>query len=302
MSVKNLRVVSALVGALLVTACATLNIDLPAVTDAPTGERLPGKIIWRDLLTHDPEGSQRFYEGLFGWEFERVGSAAGLGSDSTYTLIRHNGKLIGGMIDTIALNNRNDISQWVVSMSVEDIDAGVAKITAAGGKVMTPPTDLQRRGRLAVVRDAEGAMLGLLQTRDGDPADREPEADGFLWDELWTTDVDNAAAFYEDIAGLEAATFDVDANQESGATYRLLKAGDTPRVGIMPNPLEGLDPVWVSYLRVESPASVTARVAKFGGRVIVEARPRPLGGEVAFIAGPSGAGIALQTWPLEQNN
>jgi len=302
MSVKKLTVWSGIVGALLITACATLNIDLPSVTDTPTGERLPGKVIWRDLLTHDPEGSQRFYEGLFGWEFESVGSAAGLSSNATYTLIRHNGNLIGGMIDTIALNNRSDISQWIVLMSVDDIDTAAAKFAAGGGQVITPPTDLQRRGSLAVVRDAEGAALGLLQTRDGDPADREPEVDGFLWDELWTTDVDNATAFYEDVAGLEAATFDVDANQESGATYRLLNAGDKPRVGIMPNPLEDLDPVWVSYLRVESPASVTAKVAKFGGRVIVEARPRPLGGEVAFIAGPSGAGIALQTWPLAQRN
>ncbi len=299
---KKLGIVTGFVGAMLLAACATTNIDLPSVTDTPTGERLPGKIIWRDLLSHDPQGSQKFYKELFGWQFESISTAAGLGSNTTYTLIRHNGNLIGGMIDTIALNNRNDISQWVVLMSVEDIDAGVAKITAAGGEVMTPPTDLQRRGRLAVVRDAEGAMLGLLQTRDGDPADREPEVDGFLWDELWTTDVGNATAFYEDVAGLEAATIDVDANQESGATYRLLNAGDKPRVGIMPNPLEGLDPVWVSYLRVESPASITAKVAKLGGRVIVEARPRPLGGEVAFIAGPSGAGIALQTWPLEQRN
>jgi len=259
---KKLPIWSGIVGALLVTACATLNIDLPAVTDTPTGERLPGKVIWRDLLTHDPEGSQRFYEGLFGWEFESVGSAVGLGN----------------------------------------IDTAAAKFAAGGGQVITPPTDLQRRGSLAVVRDAEGAALGLLQTRDGDPADREPEVDGFLWDELWTTDVDSATAFYEDVAGLEAATFDVDENQESGATYRLLSAGDKPRVGIMPNPLEDLGPVWVSYLRVESPASITARVAKLGGRVIVEARPRPLGGEVAFIAGPSGAGIALQTWPLEQRN
>jgi hypothetical protein len=53
---------------------------------------------------------------------------------------------------------------------------------------------------------------------------------------------------------------------------------------------------------VESPAAITAQAAEFGGRVIVEARPRPLGGEVAFIAGPSGAGIALQTWPLEKKD
>jgi hypothetical protein len=60
--------------------------------------------------------------------------------------------------------------------------------------------------------------------------------------------------------------------------------------------------VWVSYLRVESPAAITARVAELGGRVIIEAGPRAIGGEVAFVAGPSGAGIALQTWPCVQQN
>ena len=302
MPAKKIRTVSGFVGALLITACATVNIDLPAVTDATTGDRLPGKIIWRDLLTHDPEASQRFYAGLFGWEFESIGSASGFGSDSVYTLIRHNGKLIGGMIDTVALNGRNDISQWVVLMSVDDVDAAVAKFSAAGGEVVTAPTDLRRRGKIAVVGDAEGALLGLLQTRDGDPADRRPEIGEFLWDELWTSDVDSATAFYEDVAGLEAADWDVDENQEDGASYRLLKAGDTPRVGILPNPLEGLKPVWVSYIRVKSPDSITARVSELGGRIIVEAQDRPLGGEVAFIAGPSGAGIALQTWPLETKN
>ena len=299
---KKLRVVSGFVGAMLVAACATINIDLPAVTDTPTDEKQPGKVIWHDLLTHDPMGSQRFYEVLFGWEFESIGTRAGLSSDSAYRLIRHNGRLIGGMIDTVALNNRSDISQWVVLMSVDDIDAAAAKFATNGGEVITPPTDLQRRGRLAVVRDVEGALLGLLQTRDGDPADRQPDIGGFLWDELWTTDVDKATAFYGDITGLEAGVLDIDEDQESGANYRLLKSGDSPRVGIMPNPLPDLGPVWVSYLRVASPAAITAKVAELGGRVIVEAHPRPLGGEVAFVAGPSGAGIALQTWPLESKN
>jgi uncharacterized protein len=297
---KKLRFVGGIVGALLVTACATINIDLPAVTDTPSGEKLPGKIIWRDLLTHDGNASQEFYETLFAWEFESIGSDAGLASNSAYKLIRHEGRLIGGMIDTVALNKRSDISQWVVSMSVANIDEAVARFSAAGGEVLTPPKDLQRRGRVAVVRDAEGALLTLLQTRDGDPADHAPEVGGFLWEELWTTDVDSATAFYESVAGLKAASWDTDENQESGASYRLLKDGDNPRVGIMPNPLEGLKPVWVSYLRVQSPASITAQVEGLGGRIIVEARPRALGGEVAFIAGPSGAGIALQTWPLEQ--
>lgn len=285
-----------------VAACATVNIDLPAVTDSSTGDRLPGKVIWRDLLTNDPVASQKFYGALFDWTFESVGTAVGLSSDTTYTLIRHNGRLIGGMIDTVALSNRSDISQWIVSMSVTDIDAAVAAFTAGGGAVKTPPTDFHRRGKMAVVRDAEGALLALLQTRDGDPADYEPEVNGFLWDELWTTDVERATTFYADVADLEAATLDIDGMPDSGTSYRLLKDGDKPRVGIMLNPLEGLDPVWVSYLRVESPASITARVVALGGSIIVAAQPRVIGGEVAFIAGPSGAGIALQTWPLDKSD
>ncbi len=285
-----------------VAACATVNIDLPSVTDTSTGERLPGKVIWRELLTNDPLASQKFYGELFDWKFESVGGAAGLSSETSYTLIRHNGRLIGGMIDTLALNNRADISQWVVSMSVTDIEAAVAAFKAGGGEVMTPPTDLQRRGKVAVVRDAQGALLALLQTTDGDPLDHEPEIDGFLWDELWTTDVERATTFYEEVAGLKAATLDTDGNPDTEGGYRLLKDGDKPRVGIMLNPLEGLDPVWVSYIRVKSPAAITARVAELGGSIIVAAQPRPLGGEVAFIAGPSGAGIALQTWPLDRQD
>ena len=287
---------------LSVAACASMNINLPSVTDSPTGERLPGKVIWRDLLTNDPAASQKFYGELFGWEFESVGTASNLKSNSSYTLIRHNGQLIGGMIDTLALNNRDDISQWVVLMSVDDIDASVDAVTAYGGKIIAPPTDLQSRGQLAVIRDAEGALIGLLETKDGDPRDSEPEVDGFLWDELWTSDVESADAFYTNVSGLSRDTVDIDGRQDTAPNYSLLKAGDKPRVGIMPNPLEGLDPVWVSYIRVEDPAAITARVAELGGRVIVEAGPRPIGGEVAFVAGPSGAGIALQTWPIEKNN
>ena len=110
-------------GVLITAACATMNINFPSVTETPTGERLPGKIIWRDLLTNDPAASQRFYGELFGWTFEN------LDDNSAYTLIRHNGHMIGGMIDTVALNNRNDISQWVVLMSVEDVDASIARVT-----------------------------------------------------------------------------------------------------------------------------------------------------------------------------
>jgi predicted enzyme related to lactoylglutathione lyase len=82
--------------------------------------------------------------------------------------------------------------------------------------------------------------------------------------------------------------------------YRVLRQGDTPRAGLMLNPFEGVQPVWVNYIRVEDPAAITARVESLGGRILVDAQPRDIGGTVAFVAGPSGAGIAVQTWPLTE--
>ena len=284
---------------LVLVACATTNINLPSITESPTGERLPGKIIWHDLLTNDPAASKRFYGELFGWQFESVGGFAGMDSDTAYTLIRHNDRLIGGMIDTVALNNRTDISQWVVVMSVEDVDAAAQSFTANGGTVLTPPRDLQRRGRIAVVQDQAGALLALLETKDGDPVDRQPELGDFLWNELWTVDVDGAAKFYSEAGGFEAVAWDTDGSEKSPANYHILRRGDLPRAGILSNPFADVDPVWVSYIRVENPAAITARVEALGGEILIEAQPRALGGEVAFIAGPSQAGIALQTWPLK---
>ena len=273
-------------GVTLVVACAVTRLDLPPVTAAPTNQQLAGKIIWHDLLTHTPRESMRFYGELFGWEFDT--------SDDDYILIRHNGRPIGGMIDTKALNGRDDISQWVAVMSVGDVDAAAEYYAGAGGSVLTPPTELRRRGRLAVVVDTEGAPLALLQAKAGDPVDREPEVGDFLWDELWSHELAAASQFYAGLAGYDVEA--VSTRNDGNDDYRILSGPDGPRAGIMAHPLEGLEPVWVSYLRVDDPSRITARVDALGGRVLVETKARA-GGQAAMVAGPSGAGIALQTWP-----
>jgi len=281
---------------MLVASCATFSPDLPAITDSPTGARHAGKIVWHDLLTNTPEESRKFYGELFGWEFETPGIDLGFGGESSYMLIRHNGDLIGGMIDANALKKKNNISQWMTMMSVDDIDAASSSIAGTGGKVLTPPTELKSRGKLAIVEDPTGAIFALIETKEGDPADREPTHNNFFWDELWTSDVEQASDFYHHVVGYEREDQPI---ESSGSAYHVLKTDDKPRAGIMSNPFEGERPVWVNYIRVENPETITARVESLGGQILVDTQPRDIGGKVAFIAGPSGAGIALQTWPLE---
>jgi predicted enzyme related to lactoylglutathione lyase len=180
----------------------------------------------------------------------------------------------------------------VVLLSVADADAAVAAVREGGGKVLTPPTSFVDRGRLALIEDSQGAKIALLETRDGDPPDQAATVGGFLWDELWTGDVEQATRFYQQLATYQAG----DRQVSEGKNYRYLSAGGKPRVGILPNPIEGLAPVWVTYVRVADPAAITARVEALGGAVLAAAEPRDLGGSVALITDPSGAGIAIQSW------
>ena len=150
---------------------------------------------------------------------------------------------------------------------------------------------------MAIVVDPQGALLALVQTAEGDPEWQEPGYGDFLWDELWTTDLAGATEFYTNMTGLEEN--DVELTEER--TYRVLNRDGQPTLGMMNHPFDEKRPVWVTYIRVEDPAAITARVEELGGTVYLEAQDRPLGGQVALIADPSGAGIALQTWPFESD-
>jgi predicted enzyme related to lactoylglutathione lyase len=295
-----LRILTAVFIVLILFSCSSMTINMPAVTDEPGGQRLPGKIVWHELITDTPDESRRFYEELFGWKFEDLGINLGFTRTVNYTLIRHQGKLIGGLIDQNLLATKADISQWMVLLSVEDVDAATRHVESSGGTVFNPPTDLAERGRMSIVSDPQGAMLALLETRGGDPADvAEVAAGGFLWNELWTDDTGAATEFYQGLAEYEYTDRELDLEGGS-TTYRVLSVGETPRAGMITNPVEGLIPVWVTYIRATDDAaldSIVAKVENLGGSLLLAPQDRAIGGRVALIADPSGAGIAIQTWP-----
>lgn len=282
--------------ALVLAGCAAVTVDLPSITDSATNNHEQGRVVWRDLLTTTPEETKAFYGELFGWTFEAPGINVGFGSGGSYLLIRSEGRLIGGLVDARSIEAEDNVSQWVSFLSVDDVDSAVAQAMAGGGEVITPSTELASRGTVAVLRDPDGALFAIVHARDGDPVFATPQHNQFLWEELWTDDVERASPFYKAIFGFEQEKFPVEGGDR---VYHVLSTSGQPRAGILTNPFEGEKPVWVNYLRVADPAAITARVETLGGRIIVDSQPRPIGGKVALIAGPSGAGIALQTWPLD---
>ena len=85
--------------------------------------------------------------------------------------------------------------------------------------------------------------------------------------------------------------------------YVVMQTQQQKRGGIRANPFKGLPPIWVNYLQIPDDAEldrILAKVESLGGEILVPAASLPSGGTVAMIAGPSGAGIALQTWKNEE--
>ncbi|WP_096086694.1 VOC family protein [Agaribacterium haliotis] len=275
-------------------SCQNQHYNLPALSEEKNQLKLPGKIVWHDLLTESPEKTQHFYEQLLGWQFEPVSLELG-NSELPYTLIRNKGRLIGGMIDQRKIRAKVDISQWFTLMSVTDIKSAVATVKSMGGRTHGNIVELGERGKIVVIEDKQGALSALLETRYGDPADKGfPRVGDFLWNELWTSDINQAQQFYQSLAPLKAE------QHHLSYAYTSFSSQGQKRFGVMAQPIPDLEPVWVSYVRVQDEISLDkmlSKVEQLGGDILVAKQKREIGGHVALIRDPSGAGLALQTWP-----
>jgi predicted enzyme related to lactoylglutathione lyase len=281
------RLLPAIALAALVAAC-TSTAPGRAAGLSLSSEPLLGKFVWHDLITDDPEGAQRFYAGLLGWEFERTTHPRG----GDYVLIQRDGRYVGGMVrveDPVGA----DYSRWLPYLSVADVDAAVRYTESAGGSAVLGPLEIGNIGRAAAVRDPQGAVLGLLRSRVGDPDDSMAAGAGqIVWNELLAADEVDAAAFYESLAGLQAQTV-----SRRGGEYTLLRAGGRERGGIMQRPDPRVTPLWLTHFAVADVSAAAAKAEALGGRVLLAPSPDLREGTLAVVTDPGGAILALQQWP-----
>jgi uncharacterized protein len=250
----------------------------------------PGKFVWHDLTTNDPESCRTFYGALLGWEYVET---TVLGHP--YTVARLGKKPVGGIHTPRPETAGRTPSHWLSYMSVADVDASVTKAKAEGAAVLAGPLDIGSAGRAAVLRDPQGAPFGLIRLSAGDPPDPASPIEGaFFWNEYLTHDLDATLAFYRGLVPFELT----DSKSEADAAYVVLRHGRA-RAGVfrVPNNEERVNPSWLPYVRVADPAGLAERVPGLGGRVLLQPRPELRKGSLAVVADPTGALIALQKYP-----
>jgi uncharacterized protein len=117
-----------------------------------------GSFYWNELLTKDVERAKRFYEQTIGWTYQAMPMPDG----ATYWVAIMDGKPVGGMFPTNGPGFEQVPEAWMSYLAVDDVDARVAKATAAGVKLMRPIFDVPNVGRIAILTEPGGAGVGWM--------------------------------------------------------------------------------------------------------------------------------------------
>lgn len=246
-----------------------------------------GQFIWYDLMSTDLDRAQPFLLELFGWETESQDMG-----DFVYTMPKVPGRQpFGGLV---SLDPADGLpSHWVTYITTDDVDRFCEEATRLGGSVAVPPSDIPGVGRFAVVADPQGAYFSPMTELD--PVilpPRSPAPGEVTWNELLTSDVEGATAFYTTLFGWAAEQHD-----DPAWPYTLLSHEGTMIGGIFGKPDDMPVSAWGIYFDVADIAQTLADAERLGGMVVMPAMAVPGGGTIAWVAEPSGAAFGLMQAP-----
>jgi uncharacterized protein len=228
---------------------------------------------WVDLGTPDTSASAEFYAAIFGWkaDFEPNPDAGG------YGLFRIGDKSVAGIGPQ---QNPGMPPFWAVYVTVADADATTAKATEAGATVLAGPMDVLDAGRMAVFQDPVGSFISIWQAKEHIGSELVNEPNTFAWNELATTDLAGARAFYTSVFGWERS-------EHSGDTSDIYAVGGNVTCGAhAAGP--GEFPAWSVWFAVEDCDATAAKVAEIGGAIMMPPSDMDFG-RGAVVADPQGA-------------
>ena len=117
-----------------------------------------GAFSWSELMTNDPRAAGDFYSKLFGWKIETADMGTG-----PYHLIKIGDVSIGGIMGKPPGTPADMPPMWGSYVTVSNLDETVAAVKRLGGGVLMEPMEVKTVGRMAVIRDPQGAPLSVIQ-------------------------------------------------------------------------------------------------------------------------------------------
>lgn len=114
----------------------------------------------------------------------------------------------------------------------------------------------------------------------------------FSWNELMTTDIDGAKAFYSELFNWELE----ESQGDMPYTMGIVKGQQV--AGLMQNPPEaaGMPATWGGYVTVDDVEASAKQAVSLGAKVLMDARDIPNVGRFCIISDAQGAMLSLITY------
>lgn len=251
----------------------------------------PGTFCWTDLATTGPDAAKDFYTRLFGWGYaDQPGGVA-----ETYVEATLDGDAVAGIYPQPDQQREQGMPPfWFSYVSVGSADRAAERVGELGGGVHAEPFDVVDAGRMAVIADPTGAMLGIWEPKGSIGARRVNDPGCLTSNELSTTDVGAAIDFYSALFGWRIQPVDAG----GGPPYWLINhdgAAEGRNGGmreLSPEQVEhGAPPSWLSYFTVASVDDAVAATEQGGGQVgpVLDIPA----GRIALLRDPHGAAFGV---------
>jgi predicted enzyme related to lactoylglutathione lyase len=118
---------------------------------------MSSRVVHFELPADDPDRAAKFYADAFGWKVTKWGGP----TDYWLVVTGEEGEpgIDGG------IGRRQDAGdQTTNTIDVPDLDAAVAAVEAAGGRITNPKHAVRAVGWLAYATDTEGNPFGMMQS------------------------------------------------------------------------------------------------------------------------------------------
>lgn len=136
---------------------AVLGLIRSSSGDIPDYQPQPGDLVWAQLFTATPKNAAPFYEKIFGCQ-----SVVDTDHDDGQHLLLATGEIARAGIAP-SPPWEDDKPDWLIFFCVHDVDDVTKKATQLGGSVVVEPRNSTHGGRVAVIVDPQGGLVGLLE-------------------------------------------------------------------------------------------------------------------------------------------
>lgn len=270
-------------------------------------EYIPGVPCWVDASYKDPESVLPFYGGLFGWEFIPAIETPG----ERFFIATIRGGSTAGVGELPA--DHQAVPAWNTYVAVTSADEAVAKVQAAGGEVLAPAFDVVDAGRMAILKDPQGAVFCVWQAGRTKGAKVVNEHGAVNFNTLHTSDLTAAKRFYGEVFGwatlsLGGAAFwtlpgygdyleTIVPGMREGAA-EMGAAGFEDVVAVLDPLKDGEQPHWHVTFAVNDADAAAAEAPKLGGKVLVPPLDAPYV-RLTVLADPEGTPFTASQFVAE---